>query len=79
MTAPHILVVDDEPDIRELVKEILEDESYEVSVAADGAACMREAVRVTRPEGHLLVAERRRPYADIRDLYAVLVQYVPRG
>ena len=29
----HILVVDDEPDIRGLLKEILEDEGYEVSVA----------------------------------------------
>ena len=30
MSAPYILVVDDERDIRELVKEILEDEGYEV-------------------------------------------------
>jgi two-component system, NtrC family, nitrogen regulation response regulator NtrX len=28
-----ILVVDDEPDIRELLKDILEDEGYEVEVA----------------------------------------------
>jgi len=35
---PHaqILVVDDEPDIRQLVQEILEDEGYEVHVAKDG-------------------------------------------
>lgn len=33
---PLILVVDDEPDIRELIKDILEDESYEVRIAADG-------------------------------------------
>lgn len=33
---PRILVVDDEPDIRELIKDILEDENYQVSVAADG-------------------------------------------
>jgi two-component system, NtrC family, nitrogen regulation response regulator NtrX len=33
---PHILVVDDEPDIRALLKEILEDEGYEVSVAENG-------------------------------------------
>lgn len=31
--AAHILVVDDEPDIRRLVHEILEDEGYEVSTA----------------------------------------------
>lgn len=36
MPNAHILVVDDEPDIRELVGEILEDEGYVVSSAADG-------------------------------------------
>jgi DNA-binding NtrC family response regulator len=38
MSRPQILVVDDEPDIRELVSEILEDEGYEVTVAEDGEA-----------------------------------------
>ncbi|PCJ32568.1 MAG: RNA polymerase subunit sigma-54 [Gammaproteobacteria bacterium] len=33
---PLILVVDDEPDIRELIKDILEDEGYKVSTAANG-------------------------------------------
>lgn len=36
MSIGHILVVDDEPDIRRLVKEVLEDESYQVTTA-DGA------------------------------------------
>jgi len=36
MTQTQILVVDDEPDIRQLVQEILEDEGYSVQVAADG-------------------------------------------
>jgi len=53
MTAPHILVVDDEPDIRELVKEILEDEHYLVSVAADGESA-RQARRERRPDLILL-------------------------
>ena len=35
-TTARILVVDDEPDIRELVSEILEDEGYAVTVAEDG-------------------------------------------
>ncbi len=35
MTARKILVVDDEPDIRSLIKEILEDETFEVAVAED--------------------------------------------
>ena len=36
MSQAQILVVDDEPDIRQLVKEILEDEGYSVQVAKDG-------------------------------------------
>ena len=53
MSAPYILVVDDEPDIRDLVKEILEDEGYVVAVA-DSAAAAREARRVQRPDLILL-------------------------
>ena len=30
---PHILVVDDEPDIRQILQDILQDEGYEVSTA----------------------------------------------
>jgi two-component system nitrogen regulation response regulator NtrX len=37
MTSPHILVVDDEADIRGLLKEILSEEGYEVDVAANAA------------------------------------------
>ena len=44
MSAVHILVVDDEPDIRILVKEILEDEDYTVVAAEDGATA-RKALR----------------------------------
>ena len=36
MSQAKILVVDDEPDIRQLVQEILEDEGYSVQVAKDG-------------------------------------------
>ncbi len=36
MSQAQVLVVDDEPDIRQLVKEILEDEGYSVQVAEDG-------------------------------------------
>jgi two-component system nitrogen regulation response regulator NtrX len=49
----HILVVDDEPDIRQIVQEILEDEGYDVSVAED-AARARHARRVRRPDLTLL-------------------------
>ena len=35
MLNKHILVIDDEPSIRTLLKEILEEEGYKVSVAKD--------------------------------------------
>jgi DNA-binding NtrC family response regulator len=53
MSAAHILVVDDEPDIRTLVHDILEDEGYEVEVA-NGARAAREARRTRRPDLILL-------------------------
>lgn len=53
MTAPYILVVDDEPDIRGLVQEILQDEGYQVKVAESGEAA-RAARRVRRPDLTLL-------------------------
>ncbi|MCP4996013.1 MAG: sigma-54-dependent Fis family transcriptional regulator [Gammaproteobacteria bacterium] len=53
MKSPYILVVDDEPDIRTLVKEILEDESYAVAIAEDGASA-RAALRERRPDLVLL-------------------------
>ncbi len=53
MIPAHLLVVDDEPDIRSLLKEILEDEGYEVSVAED-AEHARMARRARRPDLVLL-------------------------
>lgn len=53
MDPANILVVDDEPDIRELVCEILEDEGYEVTVAEDGAAA-RTAFARNKPDLVLL-------------------------
>jgi DNA-binding NtrC family response regulator len=53
MSAPHILVVDDEPDIRTLVQEILQDEDYDV-VTAEDAAAARQALRDRRPDLVLL-------------------------
>ncbi len=51
--SPYILVVDDEPDIRNLLQEILEDEGYEVSTAEDGHAA-RKSQRQRRPDLVLL-------------------------
>ena len=46
MSTSHVLVVDDEDDIRALIKEILSDEGYEVTNAADAAEA-----RAARDEG----------------------------
>ncbi|MDN5849321.1 MAG: sigma-54 dependent transcriptional regulator [Nitrococcus sp.] len=53
MNPAYVLVVDDEPDIRQLVKEILEDEGYQVATAGSGAAA-REARRRRCPDLILL-------------------------
>ncbi len=53
MSLPFILVVDDEPDIRELVKDILKEEDYEVGTAENGEAA-RAALRDRRPDLILL-------------------------
>jgi len=51
--SPCILVVDDEPDIRQLVSEILEDEGYQV-VMAENAAAARAAKEQREPQLILL-------------------------
>jgi two-component system nitrogen regulation response regulator NtrX len=53
MSGERILVVDDEPDIRRLVQEILEDEGYRVETAED-AMTARESMRHHRPNLVLL-------------------------
>lgn len=53
MVSPHILVVDDEKEIRNLVCEILEDEGYDVAVAEDGRSA-RQRRESRRPDLILL-------------------------
>ncbi len=53
MNQAHILVVDDEQDIRELISEILTDEGYQVAIAADGAQADAALAR-QRPDVVLL-------------------------
>lgn len=50
---PRILVVDDEPDIRRLVCEILEDEGYQVATA-ENASAARELKKANAPDLILL-------------------------
>ncbi len=51
--AKHILVVEDDQEIRETLGEILEDNGYEVTLASNGAHALLELVRV-RPTAILL-------------------------
>ena len=53
MSASHILVVDDEPEIRELIKDILDEEGYEVTTA-ENAQAARDARRNRKPDLVLL-------------------------
>ena len=61
MSASPILVVDDDPSIRETVSQILELEGYPVETAADGAEALR-AVERARPAVVLL--DMRMPVLD---------------
>lgn len=45
MSTTRVLVVDDEPDIGELLREILEDEGYAVTVARDAASARRSRLQ----------------------------------
>ncbi len=53
MSSTQILVIDDEPDIRALLREILEDEGFDVAVA-ENAEQARQARRIRRPDLMLL-------------------------
>ena len=52
-STPYILVVDDEPDIRNLLQEILEDEGYDIAIAENGETA-RHLHRQRRPDLILL-------------------------
>jgi DNA-binding response OmpR family regulator len=47
--APKILVIDDDPSVRRLVKDTLELEGFDVAVAGDGYAGLRQ-IDVDRPD-----------------------------
>lgn len=61
----RVLVVDDEPAIRELVVALLEDEGYEVAAAANGAEAL-DILAQRRPD--LLLTDVMMPVMDGREL-----------
>jgi CheY-like chemotaxis protein len=64
VTAPTILVADDEPEVRSLILALLEDEGYRVVVAANGRAAL-EAVERRRPD--LILMDIMMPMMDGRE------------
>jgi len=63
MSGEHILVVDDEPDIREIVREILADENYVVTVA-ENAETARELIQHQEKMPHLVLLDIWMPGTD---------------
>jgi CheY-like chemotaxis protein len=72
MVAPTILIADDDPDIRNLVADILAGEGYAVRTVADGREAL-EAVASDRPD--LVVSDVVMPRLDGWSLAARLRQW----
>jgi len=66
-TNGHILVVDDDPNIRELIEEYLTEEGFHVSLAADGEAMRQEMLKAAendRENIDLIILDVRLPGTD---------------
>ncbi|HEX8217511.1 MAG TPA: ATP-binding protein, partial [Allosphingosinicella sp.] len=68
------LVVDDEPDIADTIRELLEREGFEVTVASDGAAALRA---LDLDDFDILLSDLRMPGVSGPELYARLVEVRP--
>ncbi len=74
LPAARVLVVDDEPEVCEMIEEILRDEGHAVAVAADGGEALR---RLEQERFDLVITDLRMPGMDGRELYASLCQRDP--
>jgi len=80
---PRVLIVDDDPLIRDLVRAVLEDASYDLDEASSGEEALRVAAR--RPPDVVLldvmmpgldgfeVAERMKQDAELRDAVVIML------
>lgn len=76
----RILCVDDEPLVRELVKELLERDGHTVDLA-DGGAAGIEAFRTACDRGqpfHVVITDLGMPYVDGREVVAAVKRQSPR-
>lgn len=62
---PHILIVDDEPDMRLAIRNVLKRRGYEISEAGDGTAALELAGK-SRPD--LVLLDMRLPGTDLAEL-----------
>jgi CheY-like chemotaxis protein len=61
----HILVVDDDPDLRETLQDVLEELGYEVSSAKDGADALRQLLAAgARGRPSLILLDLQMPNMD---------------
>lgn len=67
----NILVVDDEPDVRGFLSDLLEDEGYSVRVAENGNEAM-EMIRQVKPD--LILPDLLMPKGTGTDLYRMIHQ-----
>jgi two-component system response regulator MprA len=68
MTRPHLLVVEDDAELRSLLRRGLSEEGFEVTTAADGASALRAA----SPDLAALIVDIGLPDADGRDVCQAL-------
>jgi two-component system response regulator MprA len=68
MASHRLLVVEDDPDLRSLLRRGLEEEGFQVAIAGDGATAMEQAA----DEPHALVVDIGLPDTDGRDLCQAL-------
>src|SRR5579884_2391375 len=68
----HILIVDDDADIREALCELLRDEGYEVVEAADGVAAMN--VMLSSPERLVVLLDLLMPHLSGFDVLSLVTE-----
>lgn len=73
----HVLVVDDDAGIREVLRAFLEEEGYEVSVARDGEEALRAALGATEPL--VVILDLLLPALSGEDMLAATLEYLESG